>query len=115
MVITMIPEHLETQAYELFVYPNLVLIDENCKKLGFKDETIKQAKYLATEYIKKTYHQPRYSHIKFLLPAFVHISSILNDDRRTQREIAEAFGVTSTLIRKWYLHIVDVMNLNIAT
>lgn len=114
-MITMIPEHLETQAYELFVYPNLALIEENCKKLGLKDETIKKAKDLAIKYIKKTYHQPRYSHIKFLLPAFVYIASILNDDRRTQREIAEAFGVTSTLIRKWYLHIVDVMNIEIAT
>lgn len=109
----MIPENLETQAYELFVYPNLVLIDKNCKKLGLKDETIKYAKDLAIEYIKKTYHQPRYSHIKFLLPAFVHIASILNDDRRTQRDIAEAFGVTSTLIRKWYLHIVEIMNIKI--
>jgi len=114
-MITMIPENLETQAYELFVYPNLSLIDENCKKLGLKNETVKRAKDLATEYIKKTYHHPRYSHIKFLLPAFVHIASILNDDRRTQREIAEAFGVTSTLIRKWYLHIVDVMNIEMAT
>ncbi len=109
----MIPADLETRAYEIFVYPNLDLIDINCKKLDLKDETIKYAKDLATGYIKKTYHQPPYSHIKFLLPSFVYIATIVRDDRRTQREIAKAFGMTKTLMRKWYVHIKSTMNINI--
>lgn len=108
----MIPEDLETRAYETFVYPNLDLIDENCKKLNLKEETIKYAKDLAIEYIKKTYHHPPYSHIKFLLPSFVYIATIIKEDRRTQYDIAKAFGLTKTLMRKWYIHIKDVMNID---
>ena len=109
----MISEDLETRAYEVFVYPNLALIDINCKKLDLKDETIERAKVLAARYIEKTYHRPPYSHIKFLLPAFVYIEALLNDDKRTQSEVAEAFGVTETVVRKWYAHIVKVMEIEI--
>lgn len=109
----MTSEDLETKAYDLFVYPNLLTIDIRGKELRLKDETIKHAKDLAIEYIKKTYHQPRYSHIKFLLPAFVYIAAILDDDRRTQNEVAQAFGVTESSVRKWYLHVKDIMNIKI--
>lgn len=109
----MIPEELETKAYEVFVYPNISIIDKKGKELKMRDETIKRAQDLAAEYIKKTYHQPRYSHIKFLLPAFVYISAILDDDRRTQYEIAQAFGVTESSVRKWYAHIKEIMGINI--
>ncbi len=109
----MIYEDLQTRAYETFVYPNLELIDINCKKLNLKDETIKYAKDLVSEYIKKTYHHPPYSHIKFLLPSFVYIATIVHDDRRTQYEIAKAFGSTKTLLRKWYMHIKDIMELSV--
>lgn len=109
----MIPEDLETKAYDVFVYPSLSTIGIKGKELGLKDETIKRAQDLAIEYIKKTYHQPLYSHIKFLLPAFVYIAAILDDDRRTQYDIAQAFGVTESSVRKWYLHIKEIMNIKI--
>ena len=114
MLQTAIPKDLETRAYEVFVYPTLGLIDTKCKELGLRDETTKRAKELAIEYIRKTYHNPDYSHIKFLLPAFVQIASVLNNDRRKQRDIASVFGVTVTSIRKWYMHIVDILNIDIA-
>jgi transcription initiation factor TFIIIB Brf1 subunit/transcription initiation factor TFIIB len=104
---------LETKAYEVFVYPNLSIIDIKGKKLKLKDETIKHAQELAIEYIKKTYHQPRYSHIKFLLPAFVYIAAILDDDRRTQYDVAQAFGITESSVRKWFSHIKDIMDIKI--
>lgn len=107
------PEDLETKAYDVFVYPNLSIIDKKGKELKLKDETIKRAKDLAIEYINKTYHQPRYSHIKFLLPAFVYIAAILDDDRRTQYEIAKTFGVTESSVRKWYMQIKETMNIEI--
>lgn len=109
----MVPKDIETKAYEKFVLPSIDSIGKNCRKLKLKNETIVQAKDLALEYIEKTYHQPDYSHIKFLLPAFAYIATILNDDRRTQREIAEAFGTTESSLRKWYAHIIRLMNIEI--
>lgn len=109
----MVPKDLETRAYEKFVLPSIGSMSKNCKKLNLKNETIMQAKDLALKYIEKTYHQPDYSHIKFLLPAFAYIATILNDDRRTQREIAEAFGTTESSLRKWYAHIIRLMEIKI--
>jgi transcription initiation factor TFIIIB Brf1 subunit/transcription initiation factor TFIIB len=111
----MIPKDLETRAYEKFVLPSIDSMGKNCKKLNLKNETVEQAKDLALKYIGKTYHQPDYSHIKFLLPAFAYIATILNDDRKTQREIAEAFGTTESSLRKWYAHIVNLMEIKIMT
>jgi transcription initiation factor TFIIIB Brf1 subunit/transcription initiation factor TFIIB len=109
----MIPKDFETRAYEKFVLPSIDSIGKNCKKLNLKNETIENAKDLTFKYIEKTYHHPDYSHIKFLLPAFAYIATILNDDRRTQREIAEAFGTTESSLRKWYAHIVSLMEIKI--
>lgn len=108
-----VPKDLETRAYEKFVLPSIGSMSKNCMKLKLKDETVVQAKDLALRYIEKTYHQPDYSHIKFLLPAFAYIATLLNDDKRTQREIAEAFGTTESSLRKWYAHIVRLMNIEI--
>lgn len=109
----MISEDLETKGYEVFVYPSLTIINQRGKELGLKDETIRDAQELASEYIKKTYHEPRYSHIKFLLPAFIYIAAIRNDDRKTQYKIAQVFGTTESSIRKWYSHIKTAMNIEI--
>jgi transcription initiation factor TFIIIB Brf1 subunit/transcription initiation factor TFIIB len=111
----MIPKEFETKAYEKFVLPSIGSMSKSCNKLSLKNETIEQAKDLALKYIEKTYHQPDYSHIKFLLPAFAYIATILNDDRRTQREIAEAFGTTESSLRKWYTHIVRLMEIKVPT
>lgn len=107
------PGELETKAYETFVFPSIGSIDKNCKKLNLRSETIEKAKDLALRYIEKTYHKPDYSHIKFLLPAFAYIATIINNDKRTQREISEAFGTTESSLRKWYVHISDIMDIDI--
>ena len=54
MMTMMTLEDMENRAYEVFVYPNIALIETKGKELGLKDETIKKAKDMATEYIKKT-------------------------------------------------------------
>ncbi len=109
----MTPEDLKARAYEVFVYPNLSIIENKGKELNLKDKTIERAKDMAVEYIKKTYHHPRYSHIKFLLPAFVYIAAILDDDRRSQYDIAQAFGISESSLRKWCLNIRDELNIEI--
>lgn len=104
---------LEIQGCRTFVCPNISLIEEKGRELLLKDETIKRAKDLAIEYFKKTYKRPHYSSAKHLLPAFVYIASIMEGERRFQKEVAEAFGTTNITITKWYRDIVDTMGLNI--
>ncbi len=104
---------LEVRACKEFVCPNLGLIDKKCKELYLDDQIIKKAKDLAIEYLRKTYHTPRYSHIKYLLPSFVYLASILGGDRRSQNELAIAFGITITTMRKWNDDIMDTLELDI--
>jgi len=104
---------LDKQACRTFVCPNLSLLDEKGKVLKLKETTIKKAKDMAIEYFKKTYREPRYSSAKHLLPAFTYIASIIEDDRKTQWEIENAYGINSVTIRKWYRDISDVLDLKI--
>lgn len=104
---------LEAQGYETFVCPSLVLIEQKGKELYLNDETIKMAKDLANRYLKKTYHFPHYTHIKYLLPSFIYIASILSHDKRSQNEITEAFGITLATIRKWNEDIANTLDLEI--
>lgn len=92
---------LEIRACKEFICPNLYLIEQKGKELYLSDETIKRAKDLTIEYLKKTYHTPRYSHIKYLLPSFLYIASIIDGDRRFQDQVAEAFGISTKTMRKW--------------
>ena len=98
-------KELEIKGCKIFVCPNLKMIDDKGKELGLREHTIKRANKIAVEYIKKTYGAPRYSSIKSLIPAFIYISSILENDRRIQKDIAKVFGCSTTLITKWYLDI----------
>ena len=104
---------LDKKGCKAFVCPNLSLIDKKGKELQLKDATIKKAKDIAVEYFKKTYHRPHYSSVKYLLPAFIYIASILENERRTQWDVANIFGMTITTIRKWYRDISDVLDIKI--
>lgn len=104
---------LDKQACKTFVCPNLSLIEEKGKELYLKDETIKRAKDMAIEYFKKTYREPHYSSAKHLLPAFIYIASIIEDDRRTQWDIEKVCGINSVTIRKWYRNISDTLNIKV--
>jgi transcription initiation factor TFIIIB Brf1 subunit/transcription initiation factor TFIIB len=106
-------KELEIQGCRTFVCPNINLIEEKGKELLLKDSTIKRAKDMAIGYFKKTYSRPHYSSAKHLLPAFIYVASILEGDRRFQKEIAEVFGTTNVTITKWYRDIVETMGLTI--
>lgn len=109
----MTTKELEMQGCRTFVCPNISLIDEKGKALFLKDRTIKRAKELTIEYFKKTYRKPRYSSAKHLLPAFIYIASVLEGERRFQKEIAEVFGTTNITVAKWYRDIVETMKLEV--
>jgi transcription initiation factor TFIIIB Brf1 subunit/transcription initiation factor TFIIB len=104
-------KELELRACKEFVCPNIGTIDNNCKELDLNDNIIKKAKEMAIEYLKKTYHAPRYSHIRYLLPSFVYLASILEGNKRSQMEIAMIFGITITTMRKWNDDIIDTLEL----
>ena len=104
---------LDKQACRTFVCPNLALIDEKGKDLGLRDVTIKKAKDMAIEYFRKTYQTPHYSSAKNLLPAFMYMASIIENDRRTQWDVEKVYKVSSATIRKWYKDISDVLNIKI--
>lgn len=106
-------KELDIKGCRTFVCPNISLIEEKGKELLLKDSTIKRAKDLAIEYFKKTYRRPHYSSAKHLLPAFVYIASVLEGERRFQKEVAEAFGTTNVTITKWYRDIEETMGLTI--
>ena len=106
-------KELEKQACKTFVCPNLSLIDKKGRDLQLNDATIKRAKDLAIEYFKKTYRDHHYSSVKYLLPAFTYIATIIEGERRTQWEIENVYGVTRVTIRKWYLDILGILDIKI--
>lgn len=113
-------KELEIQGCKVFVCPNLKMIYEKGNELLLSEITTKKAEDLAVRYFKKTYHTPKYTSAKFLLPAFIYIASIfesqkkgLEHERRTQREIAAVFGITESVIRKWYSEITNELNIKV--
>ena len=104
---------LEIQGCRKFVCPNISLIEEKGKELSLKDGTIKRAKELAMKYFKDTYRKPRYSSARYLLPSFICVASIIEGDKKFQKEIAEVFGTTNVTITKWNRVIVETMGLGI--
>lgn len=111
----MVNKELELKACKLFVCPNLNIIDIICKELDFEnDDVAKKAKELAIEYLKKTYHKPKYSHVKFILPACVYLASILNGEHRTQSEISSVANCCTSSITKWWNDIADELDLSIS-
>lgn len=106
-------KELDIKACKTFVCPNLNLIVQKGKELGLKYTTIERAKSMSIEYFKKTYHKPRYSSAKLLLPSFLYVASILEGERRSQTEVADIFGTTTVTIKKWNKDIVAVLGINI--
>lgn len=109
----MVNKELEKKACEIFVCPNLSLIDQKGKELNLKDSTIKRAKDLAIEFFKKTYHKPPYSSAVFLLPSFLYIASVLEGERKFQIEVAAVFGTTSATINRWNKTIIKILGLKL--
>lgn len=104
-------KELEIQGCRKFICPNIGLIEEKGKELSLKDETIKRAKELAIKYFKDTYRKPHYSSARHLLPSFIWVASIIEGDRRFQKDIAAVFGTTNVTITKWNRDIVETMGI----
>lgn len=110
----MVNKELELKACKLFVCPNLNSINIICKELDFEnDDVAKKAKELAIEYLKKTYHKPRYTHVKFIIPACVYLACIVKGERRTQSEISSVANCCTALITKWWNDIADELDFEI--
>ena len=102
---------LELMGCKKFICPNISLIDEKGKELGLRDVTIRKAKDIAVEYFRKTYHSPRYSSVRHVLPAMVYIASKLERDKITQKDIANGFDVSHCTINKWYKDVMKVLGI----
>ncbi|MDP2755655.1 MAG: hypothetical protein Q8P40_14875 [Nitrospirota bacterium] len=108
-----IRQELEILGCRTFVCPNLKIIDEKCKELHLRKDTIEKAKDLALQYFKKTYKSPRYSSAKHLLASFVYIAVKLKCEKRYHYEIEEAFGTNHVTINKWYHDIVETLDIEV--
>lgn len=106
-------QELEIQACKTFVCPNIGTIETKGKILDLREGTIERAKNMAIEYFRKTYHKPSYSSVKYVLPAFVYIAAILEDDRRSQTQISYAFSVTKATIKKWYREVLNTLDIEL--
>ena len=104
-------KELEIQGCRTFVCPNLSSLDEKCKGLDLKNETIKRAKDMAIEYFRKTYRMPHYSSAKHVLPAFVYIASILEGEKRSKKNVSKIFGTSELTIKRWYRDIMKTLNI----
>ncbi len=111
-------KQLEVQGCKVFCCPNLNLLDEKGKELNLSEGAIKKSKEMAITYLKKTYHCPKYTAIKYVLPSFIYITGVLDilndekvEDYRTQKQIGKAFGVTTVLVRKWTFKIAEELDI----
>lgn len=105
---------LELKGCKKFICPSLNLIDIKGRELKISEKAINRAKDLADQYVKKTYQRPHYPSIKHVIPAFIYIASILENDwknRKTQFEVAQAFETTEGTVRKWYRDIIEVLDI----
>lgn len=104
-------KELEMQGCRTFVCPNLSIMEERCKDLNIRGDTIERSKNMAIEYFKKTYHKPHYSSARHVIPSIVYIVCVLEGEKRTKEEIAKAFGTSSITIRKWQKDVMRIMDI----
>lgn len=104
---------LDKYSCKCFVCPNIDHIDIKGKELGLSGGTIELARDIAIEYLKKTYHKPKYSSINFLVPAFLYIASFQRDEVRTQKEVAHVCGYSEVTVRKWVKEIKNELDIKV--
>lgn len=102
-------DELEAVGCRTFACPSLSSLDEKGKELGLRDTTIKKAKDMAIEYLKKTYHSPHYSSFTHLLPSFLFIASRLDGNMIYKKRIEDVFGTSGPTVNKWNKDIVDTL------
>lgn len=100
--------------YDVHINPDLDLIDEGGKILGSDSLVIKKAKELAAKYFNNVFLKSRNpSSTKTILPSLLYLASIIENDRRTQMEIAMKFNISETHVSTWYKDIIDVLGMKI--
>jgi hypothetical protein len=110
---------LESIGCKTFACPSLSLIDEKGRELGLKNETIVKAKNMAVEYLKETYHNPRYSFFPRLLASFVYIAAILEEDPKNEESrffrynIMNTFCVSHSTFNKYIKDIIETLEIDI--
>lgn len=102
---------LEKYSCKVFVCPNINQIDTKGKELGLSEDTIEIARNIAIKYLKKTYHEPEYNSINFLVPAFLYITSSLSKEIRTQKDVASVCSCTEVTVRRWANEIIKELEI----
>lgn len=103
-----------TKKYDINIHPDLDLIDKGGKILGSGSLVIKKAKELAAKYFNNVFLKSRnHSSTETILPSLLYLASIIENDRRTQMEIAMKFNISETHVSTWYKDIIDVLGMKI--
>lgn len=100
--------------YDIDIHPDLDLIDEGGKILESNSLVIKKVKELATKYFNNVLLKSRnIPTTKTILPSLLYLASIIENDRRTQMDIAMQFNVAESHVSVWYRDITDVLGMKI--
>lgn len=118
-------KELDIEACKMFVCPNFNEMGDKCKKLGLNDEDIKRCKDIGIEYLKKTYHAPKYASIKSVIPAFIYVGANMcytggvrylpssSNMRRkvSQIDVAISYDISTTTVSKWVAVIISILEI----
>ena len=95
-------------------HPDFDLIDEGGKILGSDRWIVERVKDIAIKYFNKISYMPSCPPTtKTILPALFYLAYIIENDRRTQMDIAMAFDISESNISVWYKNITSVIGLKI--
>lgn len=100
-------KELDIAGCRTFVCPNMDLLNQWARRLKLSDTVLEKAKAITNEYVKRTYHRPKYTSIKPVLAACLYIAAIICGERRTQEEIHKISRVSHRSICKWYMAVYD--------
>ena len=115
-------KELEFAGCKSFCCPNIDVINENCKKMGLNDNVTKRARYIAVDYLKRTYHNPLYAGIGAVLNGAICLASILEGQYITPYEMYQILknlpsngkrGHSQVSIKKWVGIIVKELDIDI--
>lgn len=123
----MVNKELDLEACRVFVCPNINLVDEKCRENNISPEIIENIKGMLHEYLKATYHYPRYRDVKMLFPAVLYIVTnmkIMNGKKTVDTRGNTSYGYTldfccsvfgfstSTTTRKWVRDILKELKID---
>lgn len=103
---------LELEACRAFICPKLKLIEVWGRKLGLEDSTLECCRDIAVAYIKKTYRKPEYVSITTVIPAFLYLACLQEEEKITQDRIARVCDSTTATLRKWWQAVAEELNMD---